>query len=498
MSTDEPNLSPAEHDAPAAGPEAAPEGAAGRLWRWLFFGSVVLLIAVVSFGFGMVAERVVFAGGGLLERAREIGGLTTDLGPDMSEFFPRYAETKELIEEEYLFRPTDATAVATFAAELEQGALAGIAAAQATPVASLEELQRELDYAAARGMTAALEDDYTVFLEPVEQAPLSEQLEGEYEGIGVWVEHPDGRFTIVAPIPGSPAAAAGLRTGDVILAAAGTALTGMDAEQALDLIRGPAGTRVTLTIERPGEPRPFAVEVERRAIALPSVVYEPQAEGRVARIAIGIFGDKTTAQLDEALRQAREDGVKAVVLDLRGNGGGWVTGAREAVGRFVPEDRGPALYEDDGPGGADDLVAQSIVGGGEAVFDLPLVVLIDGGSASASEIVAGALRDFERATLVGEPTFGKGLVQRVHDFADGSSARITFARWLTPNKQPIPDEGLRPDVLVAAATAPEQGDPQLRAAVDLVLAQAGEPPASPEPLPAATPRSAPRAATPVP
>jgi carboxyl-terminal processing protease len=156
------------------------------------------------------------------------------------------------------------------------------------------------------------------------------------------------------------------------------------------------------------------------------------------------------------------------VLDLRGNGGGWVTSAQETIGRFIPEDAGPALYQDLDLQDDDDLISEPIVGGGETAFEIPLVVLIDGGTASAAEIVAGAVRDYERGTLVGEPSFGKGLVQRVHDFEDGSSARITFARWLTPNKTPIPEEGLMPDVAVTNDPA-IAGDRQLERAVEVVL-----------------------------
>ena len=494
MTPDDPNAPDRPGD-DAHPPRSAPPDPSDRTWQRLFLGSLAALLAVVSFGGGMVAERIFFAGGNLFDRAREIGSLTTDSGSDPSGAYPRFAETKRLLEDEYFYRPTDPEAEADFEAELERGAVAGLAAAAATPVATLEEFQRQLDFGAARGMTASLEDDYTVFLEPIERAPLDEQLAGEYEGIGVWVEHPEGRFTIVAPIPGSPAEEAGLRSGDVILAADGIELTGMVGDQALDLVRGPADTNVTLTIERDGEPEPFDVAVPRRAITLPSVVYETEAEGRVAHLSIGIFGDNTTPQLDEALRRARAEGVSALVLDLRGNGGGWVTGARETIGRFVPEERGPALYEDSAPGDEGELVPQSIVGGGEEVFDLPMAVLIDGASASSSEIVAGALRDYERATLVGEASFGKGSVQRVHDFEDGSSARITFARWLTPDERPIPDEGLQPDLIVPFPEAGDAVDAQLRAAVDLVLEEAGEPPtrwASPV---AATPESG--GATPV-
>jgi carboxyl-terminal processing protease len=138
------------------------------------------------------------------------------------------------------------------------------------------------------------------------------------------------------------------------------------------------------------------------------------------------------------------------------------------IGRFIPEGAGPALYQDLDLQDDDDLISEPIVGGGETAYEIPLVVLIDGGTASAAEIVAGAVRDYERGTLVGEPSFGKGLVQRVHDFDDGSSARITFARWLTPNKSPIPDDGLAPDISVATDPS-AASDHQLERAVEVVL-----------------------------
>lgn len=477
--------------------DQSPGGTAesGRFWRWLFFGSIVALAVVLAFGAGMIAERVLFAGGGLFDRARASGGLTTGQQPLPESVYPRYAETRDLLETEFLFRPDGAEAQATFAAQLEQGAMAGVAAAAATPVASFEEFQRNLDYGAVQGMTGTLDDPYTTFLAPVDHAPLQEELSGEYEGIGVWVEHPEGTYTIVAPIPGSPADEAGIRPGDVLLKADGKNLTGIPDDEALRLIRGPAGTSVVLTIQRKGREEPFDLEVARRAITVPTVMSTPQADGRVAWIQVGIFGDKTTAQLDEALLQAKKDGVSGIVLDLRGNGGGWVTAAQEMIGRFVPADRGAALYEDATMSKDDEMRAEPIVGGGTEMFEIPLAVLVDGGSASASEIVSGALRDYDRARLVGETTFGKGLVQRVHDFDDGSSARITFARWLTPEKLPITEDGIVPDIVVAYPDPPNGTDPQLAAAVDLVLQEAGLPAATP-PAPVATPEDPPPA-TPV-
>jgi carboxyl-terminal processing protease len=260
----------------------------------------------------------------------------------------------------------------------------------------------------------------------------------------------------------------------VILAADGQTLSGLENDAAMSLIRGPAGTSVNLTIRRPGVAEPFDLTVEREAIVIPAVVYEPQADGSVALITVGIFGDNTTRELDEALVRAKEENVTGIVLDLRGNGGGWVTSAQEMIGRFVPEDAGPALYQDLELADDDELISEPIVNNGETAFDVPLVVLIDGGTASASEIVAGAIRDYDRGVLIGQNTFGKGLVQRVHDFDDGSSARITFARWLTPDRTPIPDEGLAPDIAVPYppdATA----DPQLERAIDELLTNEATP-----------------------
>src|SRR5215213_10251517 len=400
------------------------------IWTVVFVLSAVALIAVLSFGSGIVAERYVFSGTWLgTERLR--GGLETDGNPEVDVAFPRQAEVREILEDEYFFLPASPEARATFWADV-----------------------------------------YTVFLEPLRGAPLREELAGEYQGIGIWVEHPEGQFTIVAPIPGSPAARADLRAGDVIVAAGGQDLSRLETDAAMSLIRGPAGSSVVLTIRRPGVPELFDVTVNREAIEIPAVVYEEQADGKVAHITVAIFGDNTTRELDAALRRATDESVAGIVLDLRGNGGGWVTSAQEMIGRFIPENAGPALYQDLDLQDDDDLISEPIVGGGETAFDIPLVVLIDGGTASAAEIVAGAIRDYQRGTLVGGPSFGKGLVQRVHDFEDGSSARVTFARWLTPDQHPIPDEGLAPDLNVKADPG-AAGDGQLERAVEVVL---GSPP----------------------
>lgn len=447
-----------------------PPTTSNRGWTILFLGSVLLLIMVVSFGVGLIAERTVFSRGGWFDRGADAPGQSSDVDVASDRAFPQLAEVKNLLETEYFYRPTSPSAAATFAAELDRDALAGMTVAAATPAASIADYQRNLEYAGIHGMTSGLEDGYTVFLEPAVQAPLADDLRGEYEGIGVVVNQPDGRLTIVSVFPGSPAATAGLLPLDVILEADGTALNGLESSEALALIRGPAGTSVRLTIERPGEPETFEVDVERQPIITPAVVYEPVADGAVGWIRIGIFGDKTTSQLDEALAKAKADQVSGIVLDLRGNGGGWVNSAQEVIGRFVLDDRGPALFEDQQPGSDDPLAPKPIINGGVTSYDIPIVVLVNEATASAAEIVAGALRQYGRAQIVGVPTFGKGSVQRVHDFPDGSSARVTTGQWLTPDQAPIPDHGLQPDVFVEAITD-EDGtgpDEQLDRAIELL------------------------------
>ncbi|MFT4038574.1 MAG: PDZ domain-containing protein, partial [Thermomicrobiales bacterium] len=329
----------------------------GKTWVWpaLLVGSIVALIAVLSFAAGLIAEREVFSQGALRSP-------TSDEPASTDAAFPRQAEVRDLLESEYFFLPASPEAQATFWANVDQGAIAGMATAAATPAATLAEYQQELDYGAAQGMLQSMPDAYTVFLEPLEGAPLREELAGEYEGIGVWVEHPEGRFTIVSPIAGSPAEKAGLKPGDVIVKADGTELGGLENDAAMSLIRGPAGTSVTLTIEREGVAAPFDVDVNREAIVIPAVVYESVADGKIAHITVAIFGDNTTSELDAALKRAKDEGAQGIILDLRGNGGGWVTSAQEMIGRFVPADTGPALYQDQHLNEEDDLEAEPIEG----------------------------------------------------------------------------------------------------------------------------------------
>jgi carboxyl-terminal processing protease len=458
---------------PASEPHGPRRHGTASAWQWFLVVSLTLLVALTSFAAGILAERNVFDGAPGTSRGRDVGSLGSDASASGTADFARLREVQRLIEDEYYYLPTDPAAFSAFRDKLDRDAMAGLEAGlrdEPDDPSSFDAYLQEREYDAIQGMTAGLEDDYTAFLEPIEQAPVAEHISGEYEGIGVWVHHPDGRFTVVSPIPGSPAEKAGLRPGDVIETADGHPLQGISEDDALALIRGPAGTSVALTVRRPGVPEPIRVTVERATISVPAVIYRFRPEDRVAIVQVTVFGDKTIEQLDDALRRAQEDEAVGLVVDLRNNGGGWVTGAQEMIGRFVPDDRGPALYEDEAPGESDELRSEPILAGDVELHELPLVVLVNGGTASASEIVAGALQDYERARLVGESTFGKGSVQRIHDFQDGSSLRITVARWLTPDKQPIPEEGLTPDVTVAPPSSSATGqDPQLDRAVEEVL-----------------------------
>ena len=396
---------------------------ASTFWGVALVASCVLLIVVVSFGAGIVAEREVFS--------QESAG---DGGPSIGEI-------EDLLAAEAYFWPEDPAADAALRASLEEAALRG-----------------------AAGVLGP-DDPYTAYLPPEETEHAADSLSGEFEGIGVYIESTEAGLTIVSPIYGSPAVEAGLRSGDLLLAADDRPLHGLTVEEAGELVRGPEGTTVRLTIQRPGEAEPFVVELVRRKIDMPVVEYGFDEATGVAVVKVAVFGDKTIEQLDAALKRAGEDGAVALVLDLRDNGGGWVSAAQEMVGRFVPPERGPALYEDDDRREGNELITQPIEAGEVRVYELPMVVLVNGGTASAAEIVAGALRDYGRATVVGEPTFGKGSVQRVHNFEDGSSVRVTFAIWLTPNQQPIEGEGIAPAVAIPPPARPIGSDPGLRASL---------------------------------
>ncbi|MDQ4099831.1 MAG: S41 family peptidase [Chloroflexota bacterium] len=392
-----------------------------------------------------------FIGGVLLERnLAGSGGTGDDNLSLLSTLF-------QVVQDEYYYRPGPATPEAEF--------------------------ERSLQHAAATGMLQTL-DGYSQFLPPAEASQAAAELAGAYEGIGIYAVFEEGQLTVTSPMMGSPAEAAGIQPGDVIVAADERSLAGLPEAEALGLLRGEAGTTVVLTIQRAGAPTLLQIEVQRQPITVPVVTYHLLPETRVAHISISVFGDTTLTQLEQALKRAAREDARGIVLDLRGNGGGWVEAAQGVIGRFIPAERGPALYEDQtvGPGGEQ---SHPILEGEQTAFDVPLVVLVDEGTASAAEIVAGALQDYERGMVVGQTTFGKGSVQRVYEFEDGSSARVTIAEWLTPDQKRIEGAGIEPDVVVDDAGAADNvADPELERAQVLISAPGGQ--AAPA-TPAATP-----------
>jgi len=302
---------------------------------------------------------------------------------------------------------------------------------------------RDLDLAALvrgaiQGVLDALDDPNTVFYEPSAYEDLEVELGGNYTGVGLYIEERDGYVVIQSPIPNTPAHAAGLRAGDRILAVDGRSVVGERAGTVAGMIRGPEGTRVTLTIQR-GDGEPFDVELQRVRIELPSV--EARIEGgdigyiRVYQFYSGV-GDKVRDIYD----RFRSLGMKGVVLDLRDNPGGLLTEAIDTARVFVP--RGPVVHIVSSGGQRSTFNARFAIAGP------PVAVLVNGGSASASEIVAAAIRESGAGFLVGSRTFGKGTVQTIVEFADGSGFKFTTAEYLTPGGRSIDGVGLEPDVTV--------------------------------------------------
>lgn len=294
-----------------------------------------------------------------------------------------------------------------------------------------------LSRAAIEGVTKALDDPYTYYMSPeVSKLGLS-NLEGKFGGIGAMVTVKDEQITIIAPIPGSPAAEAGIKAGDVILEIDGTSASGMSLAEAVLSIRGPKGTSVTLLIEHQGEPEPEEIKIIRAEIKLPSVQFE--MKGDIAYINITYFSGRTDEELSQAIQSIEEQGATGIILDLRSNPGGLLEAVVDAASHFLRE--GVVVKVRDSQG---EITVRN-VRSGKVVTDLPMVVLVDSYSASGSEVLAGALRDHSRATIAGSKTYGKGSVNLVRPLEDGSSLSITTARWLTPNGLLIEGEGLSPD-----------------------------------------------------
>jgi carboxyl-terminal processing protease len=301
---------------------------------------------------------------------------------------------------------------------------------------------RELAYAAIRAMTEAVGDEgHTMFLTPEELEALEDSLSGEFVGIGVEVDTSDGEFRIADVIPNAPAEEAGLLRGDRIIAADGVPLAGLGEDEALSRVRGPEGTSVVLTIAREGRPD-FEVTLVRRPFDLELVSWTMVPGRTVALVRLESFSSGATDELRSALDAARAAGATALLLDLRGNPGGYVSEAVGVTSQFL--DDGVVFITRDRDGKEE----PSLVESGGRWTDLPLAVLVDGNTASSAEIVSSAIQDAGRGEVLGEQTFGTGTVLARFDLEDGSSLRVGTVLWLTRDGRPLWKEGLRPDVVV--------------------------------------------------
>jgi carboxyl-terminal processing protease len=326
--------------------------------------------------------------------------------------------------------------------------------------------EQERVYGAVRGMVNTFGDQNTAFIEPSRAAIFREDATGSFEGIGATVRLDEmGRLYIAQPFAGRPAAEAGVLPGDIVLEVDGVSILGMSLYEAISLIRGPADSTVVLTIFRDGVDEPFEVSVVRARIEI-EVVESERLEGDIGYVSLSEFSRGASVKLGDAIKALEAEGeLKGLILDLRNNPGGLLDEAIFVGNQFIDEGMLTIERKKDGP----DQVFEAQAGG--VATQVPLVVLVNGGSASASEIVAGAVQDHGRGQLVGEQTFGKGTVQIPHTLSDGSELRVTIAEWLTPDERQINHEGITPDIVVERTQEDyvEGRDPQLDRAIEYLM-----------------------------
>lgn len=324
---------------------------------------------------------------------------------------------------------------------------------------------KEIDmfYGALSGMVASLNDPYSVFLSPQINEEFTQELSGKFEGIGAEIGIRKEQLTIIAPLPETPAYRAGLKTSDKILAIDNIDTQGMALDKAVSLIRGEKGTIVKLLIATAENNEIKEVEIVRDTIKIVSVSWEAK-ENETAYIKISYFNEDTTERFRQAVTEALNNNPKYIILDLRGNPGGFLDVAVKIASFWV--DNKPVVLEKM----FDDSITPFTAVGKPVLKDKKTYILINEGSASASEIVAGALQDYGLATIVGEQSFGKGSVQDLIDFIDGSAVKLTVAKWLTPNSNAIDQVGITPDVVVemTAEDYDENRDPQLDKVMELI------------------------------
>ncbi len=310
----------------------------------------------------------------------------------------------------------------------------------------------DLFYGAIEGLVAGLKDPHSVYLPPIDAETFAKDLAGEFEGIGAEIGIRDNQLQIIAPLPESPAQKAGLLPGDKILAIDGEDTAGISIEEAVTNIRGKRGTVVTLTIRSNGFESIKDVDIIRQTINVPTVTWEKVEEDQdYAYLRINSFNQDTWDRFDKAVREILRESPKGLIFDLRSNPGGFLDTSIDVASEWVKEGVIVTEKMKDGVSKTHNST------GSHRLAQIPTVLLVDGGSASGSEIVAGALQDYKAATIVGSTTFGKGSVQDFEVLPDGSALKLTIAKWFTPSDRAIDGEGIEPDIILEEMFAPKDG-----------------------------------------
>ena len=319
----------------------------------------------------------------------------------------------------------------------------------------------KMEDSALRGFVRGIGDPYTMYMTPDESKEFSIDLDGELEGIGLVLETKDEIITVVSAIKNSPAQKAGLKPNDIIYKINDTSTETISLLEAVKMIRGKKGTAVKITVLRQGEGKPLDFNLIRDSIRVESVSLEKK--GDIYHVIINQFNDTTEKGFDEVVQQALLEKPKGMIIDVRGNGGGYLDTSIHIISEFFKKDTVAAKIKTRDP--AKNQILKSEKDG--RLLDIPVVVLIDGGSASASEILAGTLQDHKRAILMGEKSFGKGSVQELERLSNGGILRLTIAKWYTPNDNNIDQTGIKPDIEVkyTKEDAAANKDPQLDAAI---------------------------------
>lgn len=405
--------------------------------RYIIIGMVigVLLISVFSGGFaaGYFIKDNVPTDFLSLAIAPTPMPETTEATPDeLTTLFAPFWESWQIVHDDYVDQPVDDL-------KLMQGAISG--------------------------MLDSLGDEHTSYMDPHVYTQATSSMEGSYDGIGAWVDSTGDYLAIVSPMPGSPAEEVGLKPGDLVIAIDGEDMTGIDGDLVIRKVLGEAGTTIELTIRRKGESEPLIFEITRAHITIPSVEGE-LLEDNIGYVRIYTFGSNTTSELRAMLKDLLDEGAEGFIVDFRNNGGGLLVTAIQVASEFIPGGE-VVLYEQYGNGTRDTHKATR----GGLATDLPLILLMNEGSASASEVVAGAIQDLGRGELVGVTSFGKGSVQNwIPLNNDQGAVRVTIAKWLTPDERTIHGVGLTPDVVVEITDEDIEAerDPQRDKAVELM------------------------------